>query len=909
MAVIEEIIEPETPPNQPESSTTNDEDHKPQSTSKPAVDTEAIEPEGSQDIPERLKEILKKVEKARRDLMQGKSCPGVDPTDVHTIVEAFSAHKHMPFGYLVLSSLVGFLRETEIKSASSSSKSEDEQTATIARNFYGEIDMGMRAAPSEDEGRLETFRALLLNVVLFQVDAAVGAHLFLRDGMVEWLADIPELFPSTLENRRDIYRALVNLLSLASGHATCRAVVQARFATWLGQMSRTSESLVVKSAAAVALTKLSRGGAVDEERAMDGGVMQASATTERDSMMKEKRRLAAQDAELTQFMKGLIISESPASSTAPPKSKTSPPAAESQSEVSSAALTDAVEGLAYLSADEPSIKEALASDTSFLRALFSLIPLPQKQGNIVARPIDDAPTASSKASTPLTYGVATIICNLVVYPPRMTEEERQIDKLRKMARPSGAASSTSNSTPSASSDPEQESDADVAARGKKLIAAGVLPALAALSKAHTPDSLSGATRIVISRAYLALVEPKENRGAVLQNGGGKALGFLARAGGRPLGDGGSAEALFSPPPVSSSKPSTSSTTDETDKDKQQKEARKKARDASLARRTPADLIPIQALAKLAITTRPQLLFGPSEADLLDAVTPFHFLLLHPQASLLQRFEALMALTNLASVGAAVAERVAGDGTGAGGGGGEEIPGRVEMLMLDDNTLVRRAAVELLCNVITTEPMLVRYGGIPPPFASPSNHREETQLKEMLAVEGSPSQAVIARVHVLLGLSDVEDMKTQLAASGALATLLSISPLACKALLSIKKGPNGALAILGDIIDSSRVPADSASSSSDPAQAQDPGAVLQLAHRGIVCLTSLLSRSSLFTPSLQASLLEAIKEQHISRAVVNLIRPIMNAGGASEPGPGPRQILLSAAQCLRWCEEKGVEVKA
>ena len=66
------------------------------------------------------------------------------------------------------------------------------------------------------------------------------------------------------------------------------------------------------------------------------------------------------------------------------------------------------------------------------------------------------------------------------------------------------------------------------------------------------------------------------------------------------------------------------------------------------------------------------------------------------------FEAMMALTNLSSVSAEAATRIA---RAAG------LTNKVELLMLEDHTLVRRATTELVCNLISgSEDIFNRWGG-------------------------------------------------------------------------------------------------------------------------------------------------------------------------------------------------------
>jgi hypothetical protein len=182
-----------------------------------------------------------------------------------------------------------------------------------------------------------------------------------------------------------------------------------------------------------------------------------------------------------------------------------------------------------------------------------------------------------------------------------------------------------------------------------------------------------------------------------------------------------------------------------------------------------------ALSKLVITTPPTLLFPPPvETNALNAVAPLCMQLTHPKTKLLNQFEALMGLTNLSSIGPDVSARIATAKVRPAAesnefrGAGTEPPSdvrvmqRVEDMMLDDNHMVRRAATELVCNLVTSAPGFRYWSG------------------EESAVGGKPDARACSRLSVLLLLSDVDDMPTRSAAAGALATLTD-SGVACVAL--------------------------------------------------------------------------------------------------------------------------------
>ncbi|CAE6380965.1 unnamed protein product [Rhizoctonia solani] len=265
-------------------------------------------------------------------------------------------------------------------------------------------------------------------------------------------------------------------------------------------------------------------------------------------------------------------------------------------------------------------------------------------------------------------------------------------------------------------DDPADADSAVAARARLVIEAGVLPALSALAQ-----SASIGVRRATGSAYLGLATEQANRGKVVQGGGIKALLHIAQ------------RATYEKPP--------------------------NAPDGLTAQ----DLLPLQALAKLTITHPPNLLFGNSPRS---AIGPLSALLSHSDANTLQQFEALMALTNIAGVDADGVLKPVG-------------ARRIEELMLEEHKMVRRAAVELLCNLIGAEEIWKRYTG---------EGEEDNQI----------SKAVQSRLHVLMALSDVEDLPTRRAASGALAMLTS-SSLAVDSLLGLERGPSRLMKVVRELV--------------------------------------------------------------------------------------------------------------
>ena len=350
--------------------------------------------------------------------------------------------------------------------------------------------------------------------------------------------------------------------------------------------------------------------------------------------------------------------------------------------------------------------------------------------------------------------------------------------------------------------------------------------LALTSAVRATDSR--AVHSAVGKAILGLVEEKENRGKVLQAGGAKALQAIVQAA------------------LPASKSSDPNGTPQMEK---------------------SDFDPIQALAKLSITAAPVQVFGPNEGAVYDAIRPFALMLTHSNASLLQRFEAMMALTNLSSLSPEAATRIAN---------ADGLMNKVELLMLEDHTLVRRAATELVCNLVAgSEEIFNKWGG-------------------------DRDKAASGKLQVLVALCDVDDLPTRLAASGALATLTA-SPDACESLAELQRERHRVLPILGQLIDPSvvaRPAADQgveADEEEDSPLKADPG----LVHRGTVCVRNLFVGVRGRAMPEQVELALEANRVGIVRALVRSVKGC--AGSPSSP------ILRPAAEALKWLLEHEVEI--
>ncbi|TBU62579.1 hypothetical protein BD310DRAFT_918715 [Dichomitus squalens] len=637
----------------------------------------------------------------------------------------------------------------------------EEGTQVICRTF--DAPTASRIADTEEP---EALAGLTFLSALFDVDHLSASAIFTRDGTLEAVMDALDLFSKS----RAVDLAVAHLLGRAAAHKACRALLGADHRNWLEWKSRQADDAELRAAAAVALVKLGKGANADAAEV--GGAAE---------------KAAMEDDELAALMKRLVVDAR----------ETSP-------------LGDAVEGLAYMSTS-PAVKEALSADEAFLRRLFTLVPKRKGAG---------AELVGESAASPL-YGVVVIVANLCVYRPRLSAEEAQIAKLRRMAKTSQGSNQSQDQQEE--NDPLDDDD-HVQERGRRLLKAGVMEALTSAVRATD----SRAVRSVVGKAILSLVEDKESRGKVLQAGGAKALQTIIH---------------------SILPPSTSSNSNK------------------IVQMEKDDFDAIQALAKLAITAAPVQVFGPNEGAIYDAIRPFALMVTHPNASLLQRFEGMMALTNLSSQSAEAATRIArADG----------LTNKVELLMLEDHTLVRRAATELVCNLVAgSEEVFNKWGG-------------------------DRDKAAQGKLQVLVALCDVDDVPTRLAASGALATLTA-SPDACEGLAALERERHRVLPILGQLIDPSVVarPAADEGVEEDEDEPDALETVPGLVHRGIVCMRNLFVGVQRRSKAEQMELAWEADRVGVVRALVGAVK------GCGQNPSSP--ILRPAAEALKWVLEHGIEI--
>ena len=339
---------------------------------------------------------------------------------------------------------------------------------------------------------------------------------------------------------------------------------------------------------------------------------------------------------------------------------------------------NAIEGLAFVSI-QPAVKERLAKDEVFLRAL---LQFPDKRTN----------NATS------IFGSLTLIDNLTKFLPNISEEQKKMDQLKAYA--------------SASKPPQVDvldDDAHAIKRCDALLHAGVIPFLISLQRSLMSNQPSQASLGLIANIMLSLSRSPSTRGRIAQQGGIPLLLQLYKHITLP---------------------------------------------SSPARATAA-----HALSRILISVDPKLVFGsrsPSSAiplilSLIKEEDPTTIFTDTTPRSLLPIFEALLALTNLVSDPTlATAPEVLRSGV---------FP-RIEDLMLSSNSLLQRAATELVCNLMASPEGLEKYA--------------------------DGSAAASRRLHILVALTDVDDTPTRRAAGGALAMITEF-PAAVTAILNRERG--------------------------------------------------------------------------------------------------------------------------
>ena len=273
---------------------------------------------------------------------------------------------------------------------------------------------------------------------VFPIAPAVTAALFLTEGF------LPSLMPiiSQKKQNSEVEEALLGLLNAACMDGACREAIAKYCSGWLSHL--VSNGTDHKPAlAAVVLTKVRAGQDSNGE--------------------KDKAKIVDTTnsvEELADIFKDMI------------KEKTA------------TNFQDPIEGLAYASVN-PTVKEQLAQDESFLKSMFSALIRGLDKPSVI-------------------FGGLTVIQNLTVYPPNLTEEQKKLSQLKAYA----------NTTLQPTLDPLDQ-EPHVSDRCKAVVNAGLMQVLIECNKA---DSKWTSIRTSMGRILLSISKSRELRGKIAQQG-------------------------------------------------------------------------------------------------------------------------------------------------------------------------------------------------------------------------------------------------------------------------------------------------------------------------------------------------------------------------------------------------------
>lgn len=484
-------------------------------------------------------------------------------------------------------------------------------------------------------------------------------RLILRDTLEHISRPIKSKGGKGKEKEKEEQKALVELLSVASGQIGMRKLVKENAGEWLESLLGENGDSEVKVMAAVGIVKLRL------------GKKESDSTTglpRKDEEEDKPSKWSLED--LAKLFVDLVVEEK-----------------DKATKGNDRVLVSSLEGLAYLTlTPSPEIKR-IASQSSFLDVVFSF-------ASASTTTKSSQPPKSPNAARD--YAIATLLHHLTKFPtPEDAQSEAaQVERLKRFASAGGGGGKNTNLAPS-------ESVEQVVSRVISIVKHSTSP-IPTVRLLYLSPSLQ--TRRLAGQILHSFVTPQTLRGHLLQSGVARFLLTLIRNIPTPF-------------------------------------------DPTL------DLAPVQALSKLFITSNPLLIFGPTPSSPLlfeasQAITLPLGVSSSSSVPLLAIFESLMALTNIASLSPELTDRLTRlltlrDRTSS----SNQLLNAVEELLVNENKMVRRAAIELICNLVASEK------GIE--YFEPSTQTSTSTN----------------RLHLLLALASSEDVPTRLAATGALTSLV------------------------------------------------------------------------------------------------------------------------------------------
>ncbi|KAF9575510.1 hypothetical protein EC968_002771 [Mortierella alpina] len=378
--------------------------------------------------------------------------------------------------------------------------------------------------------------------VIVQADLAIGCGILNKEGLLVELMDCIELEPEHIQI------TFTETLSMACADAKTRTSIGQHCTDFLKSivLKGATKDHHLKGAAAVTLTKISLAESrKDPSVGLNGLGGDSSSTSKGDGSSAEE------EAQLAKLFSALLKDD--------------------KNDGNSAIQVNAVEGLAYASI-QPAVKHLIISDKALLLSLFQL--------------------GEDTKSNPLKYGLIIIFNNLTAFRKRLSPEQEQMIKLKKMA--GQLPKSESGRMQGQDIDDPLDDEPVVNQRNIALVKLGIMPALHAIGHQASEN-----IRQSLAQVLRNLITPSETRGLLVQQGVVRLLIPMAV--------------------VSQSQAPVSGST-----------------------KTAAT----QALAKLSITLDPRLTFKNQRIP--ELVKPLIWLL--DSTDQLCQFESLMALTNLGSMG-------------------------------------------------------------------------------------------------------------------------------------------------------------------------------------------------------------------------------------------------------------------
>ncbi|CAO3568516.1 unnamed protein product [Mortierella alpina] len=264
--------------------------------------------------------------------------------------------------------------------------------------------------------------------IIVQADMTIGCEILNKEGLLVELMDCIELEPEHIQI------TFTETLSMACADAKTRTAIGQHCTEFLKSivLKGATKDHHLKGAAAVTLTKISLA-----ESRKDPSVGLNGLGGDSSSASKGSASSAEEEAQLAKLFSALLKDD--------------------KNDGNSAIQVNAVEGLAYASI-QPAVKHLIISDKALLLSLFQL--------------------GEDTKSNPLKYGLIIIFNNLTAFRKRLSPEQEQMIKLKKMA--GQLPKSESGRTQGQDNDDPLDDEAVVNQRNIALVKLGIMPSLHAI---------------------------------------------------------------------------------------------------------------------------------------------------------------------------------------------------------------------------------------------------------------------------------------------------------------------------------------------------------------------------------------------------------------------------------------------